>query len=103
MIRGCLATARAEARRVVKAPMSSRLFKGFCGETSHQTSLSPKRRKAARAIWRWPSWAGLKEPPIRPMVTRRETAPLRGRAVAAIGAKRLLIAVEFDLSLGPGI
>src|SRR5690349_17214411 len=50
--------------------MPSSLLSGFCGETSHHTSSSPSRLSASRLTWRWPSCAGLNEPPSRPMRRR---------------------------------
>ena len=42
-------------------------FSGLPGETSHHSSSSPSARSAARLICRCPRWAGLNEPPRRPM------------------------------------
>ena len=48
-------------------------LRGFCGETIHHTSSSPRCLSANRLIWRCPSWAGLNDPPRMP--TRRPGTP----------------------------
>jgi len=68
-MRGCLARARALRSRSVRGAIPLTGFKGFCGDTSHQTSSNPSFRKAVRLISRCPACAGLKEPPRIP--TRR--------------------------------
>src|SRR5206468_549660 len=68
-MRGSFASVRALRRRSCSAAMPVTGFKGFCGDTSHQTSSSPSFLKAVRLISRCPAWAGLKEPPRIP--TRR--------------------------------
>ena len=55
------------AMRVPSGAVSSRLFKGFCGETSQMMRSSPSLTRAVSATWRWPSCAGLNEPPNRPI------------------------------------
>ena len=53
--------------RSLKSSVSFALFKGFCGETSHQTVSSCRRFKASSDTALWPSWAGLNDPPNNPI------------------------------------
>src|SRR5262252_1045283 len=69
-MRGWRASCLARARRLASGSMPSSLLSGFCGETSHHTSSRPRRFRASRLTWRWPSCAGLNEPPSRPMRRR---------------------------------
>ena len=73
------AICRARATRVASGSMPSSVFSGFCGETSHHTSSRPSRFSASRLIWRWPSCAGLNEPPSRPMRRARIARHARHR------------------------
>src|SRR5579872_4422366 len=54
-------------------------FRGFCGETSHQTKSSRRRFIASMLTCRCPSCAGLNEPPRRPM--RRVALGIRDAAL----------------------
>ena len=57
----------AEAKRAARGAIPASAFSGLPGETSHQTSSRPSMASAARLARRWPAWAGLKEPPRRPV------------------------------------
>lgn len=61
------ATCRAAATRSVYPAIPSAGFSGFCGETNHQISSRPSRRKASLLTCKWPAWAGLNEPPSSPI------------------------------------
>ena len=75
------AARRAEAKRAASGAMPLPGFSGLPGETSHQISSSPSASSAARLIRRCPRWAGLKEPPRRPVrVMRAAIAWPRGGA-----------------------
>ena len=60
-------TARAQASRSPSGAMPVFGFSGFCGDTSHQTASRPSRRRAASETVRCPPWAGLNDPPSRPI------------------------------------
>lgn len=66
-IRGSSAIASAEVFRVLKSFISFVLLRGFWGDTIHQTSSRFRRDKAPRVMCRCPLWAGLNDPPKRPM------------------------------------
>src|SRR6185312_10003193 len=70
-MRGWRAMALAPASRSANGAIPATGFSGFCGDTSHQTSSSFRRFSAIRLIWRCPAWAGLNEPPSRPMARER--------------------------------
>lgn len=70
---GWRANASAPAIRSLKGAMPSIGLRGFCGETIHHTSSSPRCLSANKLIWRCPSWAGLNDPPRMP--TRRPGPP----------------------------
>ena len=71
------ATPRADATRCASVAMPRRGFSGFPGETSSHTWSSRSRRRASSATWRWPSCAGLNDPPNRPTRLRLRS-PKRG-------------------------
>ncbi len=62
----------AASRRSANGIMPATGFNGFCGETSHHTSSRSSRLSASRLMCRWPPWAGLNEPPRRPMRRPRQ-------------------------------
>ena len=66
------------AKRWFACAMVSKALRGFCGLTSHQTWSRFKRFSASRLMCKWPSWAGLKEPPNIPIRLRRRS-PKDGR------------------------
>ena len=53
--------------RSLNGAMPATGLSGFCGATIHQTSSSPRCSSASWLMNRWPSWAGLNEPPNRPI------------------------------------
>ena len=67
-MRGCLATRCAAFRLSSNGAVSRVLFSGFCGVSIHQTSSSRNRFKASSEMCLWPSWAGLNDPPSRPIL-----------------------------------
>ncbi len=56
-----------QSRRSLNGAMPATGLSGFCGATIHQTSSRPRCSRASRLMNRWPSWAGLNEPPSRPI------------------------------------
>ena len=79
--RGCADGGRARGRRrggARSGAMPRLAFSGFCGETSHHTSSRSSRFSASRLIWRWPSWAGLNEPPSSPTRRGAQAGPVPG-------------------------
>ncbi len=86
LMRGWAATRRADSSRSANGAMPSTGFSGFCGETSHQISSSASSRSASRLIWRWPRWAGLKEPPSSPTRRCRRSPRAGGRSSRAEAA-----------------
>src|SRR4029453_2532445 len=98
---------RARATRVASGSMPSSVLSGFCGETSHHTSSRSSRFSASRLMWRWPSCAGLNEPPKRPRrrgVSRgtpgigwsAEVTPRSSWAKSALAAHDVLVGRELD-------
>ena len=67
-MRGCIATHLAAFSRSWKGAVSLEFFSGFCGVSIHQTSWRPSRFRAISEICLCPSWAGLKDPPSRPIL-----------------------------------
>ena len=87
-IRGWRTSARVSSILFAKSAVSSLLFNGFCGETNHQTASSCRRFRAADAVAKWPAWAGLNDPPNRPIRWPGENAGRRSTGVALLRLTR---------------
>src|ERR1700691_2194980 len=66
-MRGWRARVHAASVRSESGARSRRFFRGLAGLTSHHIRSSPRRCRAIRLALRWPSCAGLKLPPKRPI------------------------------------